>query len=771
MKAIIVNLIKTFWLSKGKFLLCIIAAILSTWGISTMLYSKLMTDRDFRENYTVSNPADIILTVSQPTATTFQQVSIHPKLRAVERRETISARIKNKKGNWMPLLLFATTDLTKPQINKFTINAEPLKNSLFIEANGLNFTDTTKPFVIQVPGMDTISFKYGGHAFDPGLAPSQMEQMVYAYTSLSTLNRIVTDSIQQWLITAKEKSLSEEELRNFAKDLSQTINQTAKVVGMSIPPPGEHPHQNIVNGVSFLLKSFGLVLSILGVTLLSLILITWLYPQMANVGIMKTVGASTPMVFGGYMTVLLLIVLIGLCVGMPIGYATALKYSRFIDFIQNFKPVNQPLPLSTHLLVLLPVIIIPLLFTASTLIRVSRTTVHKALNKVFYTPYQSIFRVINFAFSNSSLKYSFTNLFRNNLRTLLLLLLLITGVGLFTAGFNLRYSLKTDFANYIDNSTYAVTVTIKDSLQKPLAFLNQLDCVEDVQYINNQAIQFRPPGKSHSEITILSSYPKGYVIHKDLVLRGKIEPDQTNKLYISQKYEDDFKSLELGDTIPIKNQNGTTETLVFGGVIEDLLHPGFYRYTTSANSSYNKIALKIKKGVPVEYATQQIDDILLKNETEVKQIGDNKSKLLMLDNHLKPTYLIIQVMGIITLLIAISGLLIVLNLSLQERIREMGIMKAVGSSVSSIVNMYHREYLVLSMLALITGILFGKILNAAICKLFGVMVIMVPVKPLVDIKFVVLTIVLLLSVQTLLIAGYIKKKVTKTSATMLNQVF
>jgi putative ABC transport system permease protein len=143
----------------------------------------------------------------------------------------------------------------------------------------------------------------------------------------------------------------------------------------------------------------------------------------------------------------------------------------------------------------------------------------------------------------------------------------------------------------------------------------------------------------------------------------------------------------------------------------------------------------------------------------------------MLENHLKPTYLIIQVMGIITLIIALAGLLIVLNLSLQERVREMGIMKAVGSSVNAVVNMYHREYLFIAIISLAAGILFGNLLNAAICNLFGVMVIQVPVQPLVDNKVLLFTIMAVPAVQTLLISVYIRRQIIKTSAGMLSRVF
>src|SRR6266568_1007478 len=122
MKAIIINLLKSFWLAKGKLFLCVVASILSAWGISTMLYSKVMTDRDFEVNFNASNPADMILTISNPSAATISQLSSSEQVESLERREAITCRIKNKNGNWMSLLVFAGDNIGKTAISKFDIN-------------------------------------------------------------------------------------------------------------------------------------------------------------------------------------------------------------------------------------------------------------------------------------------------------------------------------------------------------------------------------------------------------------------------------------------------------------------------------------------------------------------------------------------------------------------------------------------------------------------------------------------------------------------------
>ena len=263
MKAIVINLLKSFWLAKGKLFLCVVASILSAWGISTMLYSKVMTDRDFEENFNASNPADMILTISNSSAATINQLSSSEQVETIERREAITCRIKNRNGNWMSLLVFAGDNINKTAISKFEISGTVNDNAIFIEKNGLSFLDTGKNVTIQPGAVDTFTLYYSGRAFDPGLPPSQMEQMVYGYTSITTIHQYLNNSNRRYLIKLKQKKLKEEGIREIGKALTALVAQSGgTVTSLVIPPPGEHPHQNIVNGISFLLKGFGIILSL-----------------------------------------------------------------------------------------------------------------------------------------------------------------------------------------------------------------------------------------------------------------------------------------------------------------------------------------------------------------------------------------------------------------------------------------------------------------------------------------------------------------------------
>ena len=95
MKNIILFLIKSFWLTKGKLFLCLISALISAVGISSVIYSFEMTERDFKENFAKTNPVDIVLHLEGVTNELLTDLKQNKNVVALERRETLSGKIKN----------------------------------------------------------------------------------------------------------------------------------------------------------------------------------------------------------------------------------------------------------------------------------------------------------------------------------------------------------------------------------------------------------------------------------------------------------------------------------------------------------------------------------------------------------------------------------------------------------------------------------------------------------------------------------------------------
>ncbi|WP_169315702.1 ABC transporter permease [Haliscomenobacter hydrossis] len=678
----------------------------------------------------------------------------------------------------MAFVLYGVENIEKPLISKFDIEAKKSLQGtwLCVEKSCTQFVAPTgAELVMQFRETQVVKVKNTGTVHDPGLAPGSMEQAVYAYTSLENFENLIgqSQSEQRFLIKVKLQNPSKDDLKAIGNALSVLVKSSGGVVKtMLIPPPGEHPHQNIVNGVSFLLKIFGFVISLLGIILLSLILITWLYPQIPHIGIIKTLGGSSRNIRTSYFAILFLIIGIGLLIGLPLGYLIGQGYSNTIAFFQNFTPIKAPLPVTTHLLAIFSALILPFLLATIPLVNASRISVQSALSKVFYIPNKAFFKSTQAFIKNSSLKYGINNLFRTSSRTLLISLLFIMGFGLFITGANLKYSIQEDFRNLDKNSYYNVTVFLGDTLRGKLDFLEKLPFVDATSYVSRKSGSFTLAGQANPENTALKILSPDYVLSDALLMLGKIQKNCPDCIYIGMKYQSDFKQTALGDTI-FFSSNGHKKPFIFSGVVKDLgSHPpALYQFNSVPNEIYRDLAIKVKDGFSLEVAKAQIEAACQDNGIEVKGITDATTRMTSLQNHLEPTFKIIEITGFLTLVLGLIGMLIVIGLSLQERSRETGIIKALGGTAVQISRLVLIEYLMVSVVCIAVGTGFSYFFTTVMGNILGTLILGSPILASFNWPYLVLTIVLLLVVLTLFISVYSYNKVKQSSNSLLNQVF
>ncbi len=767
MTTILAALLKGLRLTKGKVFLCWVAAILSAWGISTMIYGYRMTDRDFEVNFRATNPADLVVQSGDSSTDIRHIIQAHPAVQDVERREAIAARIRNGSGNWMFLQLFLVEDPLHPRISKFNMSQA---NGVGIERSGLIFL-AENPDSVQLRFNDTQRLKlaFGGRVADPGQAPSQMEQSLYGYMPLAEFPDSLGQRGARYIVDCRG-TLSKEDLQAIAEELKVSFKDTGVSCTVTVPPPGEHPHQAIVDGIGFLQWVFGGVVSLLGLILLSLIVVTWLYPQISQVGVMKALGATTPMLIGAYVITLLTIIGSGSIVGQYLGYQTAKLYDKAIAFIQNFDQVTTPLPLVDHVVVLLVALVIPMLFVLFPLIHVARTSVRSALNHIFQAGFRQLFRVTQKSVRSTPIKYTLNNLFRSRQRTILLFVLMAAGIALYTTGVNLKHSLREDFNRYAGDAYYPLTVSLKQSSSEALPFLDSIPWVEATSHIQTKSVRYQTSQQPNEQGTILRIYELGYHFDAARMTQGSFRAGCDNCVYVNQQLAPDFTETPIGSTITLTFPDGHTQSFVYSGVIKDIMHPGFYAFSSQKNSSWSEIAVRLRGDFSTSEGSRLLDDSFNQHGIVIRQVSDINRVLLALQNHLAPMYLVIEVIGIVTVIIALIGLAIVLGLTINERAREIGILKAIGSSNRQIINTFHGEYLVVSVVSILVGAVLGYYFNSIICNMFGVMLIKAPVPPLNDFAMLGLVACAVLLLQTAVTYIYVGTRLRKQSANLMTDV-
>lgn len=759
MLVVLLKLLKDCWLSPGKLLLMILASGLASWGISSVIYSHAMSERDFEANFSRTFPADMTLLIDNYQDTLREKLLADTNVVAIERREVLGARIKNASGQWMPLVLYGVEDLREMQLDVFRVlDTIPGKTPrVLIETNAKAFLDPTHENIeVQLPGAGEITWEIGGTSHDARLAPARMERTVFAHaTSIDILQPYLPEGRRRLLIETNAGA-DLKTLQDIADRLQLIVEKEGgEILLRSIPEPGKHIHQNIVDGIAFLQVSGGLLLTLLGIILLSLILLTWVHPRIRDIGVMKALGASTTHIFYGYLIVLTMINGIGLAVGIPLGYNTAVFYNKAVAFIQNFEPVNTLFSLPLHLLVVLIALVTPLLFAALTIAGAAKTTVSQAMNRTFYTPGKKLFRGTQNTIRGILLKYSLNNLFRNGPRTLLTIVLIAVGIGVYFAGSNLEYAVQTELTQFASTAKYDVRVRFGQDMKKEdIDCLRKLPFVKQVQPMTDRTVSYQPPLEPFRETRSVRFLSKEHRLDSTFILKGQVDPECQNCIYVcGEGLRQQFENHELGAIIELSYPSGEVKSYTYAGILKDMAAIGapFFVFDDQAVDTFNAVAIEIEAGYPYRDVVNGIDDALLENGIDLAGMLHVEMRMAQLQGHLEPTYFIIKVTGGITILLGLIGLLIVLNLSVQERTRELGIIKSLGGTVDKITRLFLREFLLINLLAIIAGLLLALPITAALCKVLSETVLYHRIQPAIDLRLIGVTFGLVLLVQMLLI--------------------
>ncbi len=765
-----------------KVALMVIAAALSSWGISSVIYAYFMSERDFQVNFGTTYPADMVFTVDNFSEDHQALVLAEPQVIDMEYRDALSARIRNRQGSWMPLIIYGIDDAEQMRYDRFEIPDPSLSapGQLLIERNAFFFLDEEWDAVeILFTGeQDPVNWVVAGKVHDPRMAPARMEGVVYAYTTSQDVLTPFLPANRKRMLIETRVSESMEELEALASQLrSQLQTAGASVVSVSIPEPGEHIHQGVIDGVSFLQRTGGSILSIMGVILLSLILLTWVFPQTVDIGVMKALGASNREILAAYSVALCLLIGLGIAIGLPLGYQSAGLYNGMVAFFQNFEVVPDLLPLPIHLLVVLVALAVPFVFGSLPIRRVAATTVQEAMNKTFYTP-RGRPLLGSIGMLKPSSRYNINNLLRHTPRTALTMLLMAVGVGLFFTSTNTDQSVRKDLEMFANESKYQMNLRMPtDASVEEIAFLQDLEHIDEVLPTRIERVTFTPPTGGNPESAFVRTVvPQVRLNQGDMVL-GELDRGCSNCLYVAnEEMSHLLENVPLHTNLSLANGAGEVRSYRYSGVVRTQagIEAPFLALDAAVEESFNAVTISLAKGLTAEEnfkVSNAVDDAFLMagiDLTARTTIGERVQAIL---SHLDPTFVIIKVTGLVTMILGFLGIIIVLNLTLQERTRELGIIKSLGGSVSTISSLLNREFLLISIVSAIVGSLVAAPLGMALTDLLADTLIRHPVAYGTDWRMTATTLGVLLLSQALFITIYNRVALKKNARELLDHQF
>jgi putative ABC transport system permease protein len=205
---------------------------------------------------------------------------------------------------------------------------------------------------------------------------------------------------------------------------------------------------------------------------------------------------------------------------------------------------------------------------------------------------------------------------------------------------------------------------------------------------------------------------------------------------VQQQYADDH-GLSVGDKVPVKPPKGAADWTV-AGVIEDnpVIFTGLITTIATFEASGfepsdNALIVFAADGVDPASLQEPLDDIVAKlpSVTVKNQDAFAKEQRAQIDNFVRIIYALLA----LALIIAVLGIVNTLALSIIERTREVGLLRAIGMSRRQLRRMIRLESIVIAMLGAVLGVVLGVFFGLVLMRSLrdeGLDVISVPVTQL-----------------------------------------
>ncbi len=740
-------------LTPGRIVMMLLATAAGVFGLATMLSSYTILTREIKQNYLDTNPASAILRLDKLDAPLIEAIRSFPGIAAAQASAVVGADIQAADGSIHPMTLFIIGDFKKLRINTIYPEAgawPPQPGTILLER------DSLKQLKLKIG--DTIQIKLAdgrlrqvivsGTAHDPAMpVPSAS---AFAYVSPEGAQAIgFNTSLRDLKVTVTEKPFDIDGIERTAAALAFWLQQQGHVVErIRIPPPGEHPHQLIMNSILGMLLVFSGIALLLSAVLTATIIEGLLAQQVRQIGVMKTIGARSSQIATLYLAFVLIMSLLASCIGAPAGLAAGRAFSQLVLVsLLNFTMHSAAVPDAVYLLLCFAGVVIPLCIAGIPIIKATHVSAQAAM-----TDYGTTQKYFHGAESGSwcyrvpgidrGMRMALRNSFRRKGRLLLALVLLGMAGATFISSLNVRKASQQHLLEAAAERHYDLEINLSklENGQKMISVISAVPGVNLVEAWSSAVVaRHRPDGLNiertypdggHGALNV-SAIPFGSRLISMQMQSGSWlhndKADGNEGVVLNEKALDSFPKVKIGDTISL-GMRGNVATLRLVGIVRQKMvgamayvAPATLKKMTGQGELYKsfRVVMARHDAKTIDEVTGQIANALAKQQIA---IGSSITETVLrkeVDAHFDLLVNALLFIAILMALVGILGLGSTMSTNVSERTREFGIMRSIGASSGMVMRNVLAEGLFVGLMSWFVAIFLALPLSMAISTFLG----------------------------------------------------
>jgi putative ABC transport system permease protein len=514
------------------------------------------------------------------------------------------------------------------------------------------------------------------------------------------------------------KPYSPEFAREVASEIKYRLSKEDIGVANTIyQKPDEHWGRLFVEGFNFVLQILAVISLFMSVILVTNTLTAIITEQTNQIGIIKAVGGSTGLIIQIYLATVLVYGLLALVVSILPGAWVA--YILTGTFLNLFNIDYNTFQISTPALSLqvAAAILIPLLAALRPVLTGAAITVREAIASYglggdFGSNWldQFIDR-LGRRFFSSPYAIALANLFRRKGRLILTQLVLITAGTMFLIVISLAKSTNLTVNNDLARRNYDVRLAFEER-QRADRLVNMAQTVpgvEQAQVWLTQPTSILKAGQRLRDAgvgAVLTGLPTGSEMYRPMITSGRwLEPGDDRAIVIYKDIADE-NGFAVGDTVTLNlGELGDGQWQVVG-LYQTVFNDNFngapvyapLEAVYDATKKHNRATrLLVQTSAHDAAHVQAIFDQLQglfegrQMDVDLQPSGNTYKDRQFADSQYSININMLLMLAVIVALVGGIGLMGALSISVVERTREIGVMRAIGARSGSIMGMFIME--------------------------------------------------------------------------------
>jgi putative ABC transport system permease protein len=736
-------------LCQGRLAMMTLAIAMGVFAVTAISTAYCILARELDQQYLATNPAAALLDVDHLSEAAIAGVRAQPGIAWAELGGRMAGRVEVEKGVWLPLLLFVVPDVAPPRIATLRLVAGRWPSDsggIVLERTALAVanSDVGRDITVQTPNGPARTLHIVGAVHDPSLAPAWQQQSVYGYVTPATLRFLGEDpELRVLRLSVSDPGADPRLIEQIIINAAQWLQREGHAVGEVRIPPRHHPHQSQMTGVIRMLMIFGALTLTLSAILTATITASLLAPQVRQIAVMKTIGATTAQIAGLYVALVAAIGVIAVGVGMPLGVIGGRALAENVAHMLNFDLANVSVPLWIFAGLALAGTGLPLLLALFPIVDATRRSVRDMLNDYGGAPVapggHGAGWMTRLRLRDAALTLALRNCVRRRLRWVLTLIMLASAGALFATSLNTKatfdqsvidaaaerhFDVEFRFARPADETAAVTAALAVPGVDRVEPFGDEAAALTRGDGV---AIVRTYPDGGHGSLRINSlPWNSGFV--SPAVIAGRwLSRDDVDSAVLNSQALASFPAPRLGDPVRI-TVAGRPVNLILEGVVREHMAPAtiyvsstvFARAMSTAGVTTGiRVGLRHLDPESATKATAAIGAALEKAGVNVLQELTKARLGLALAGH---QFILIFILIVISALMAIVGLLglaSAMTTSVQERAREFAVLRAIGAGNMAILRSIIAEGTFVGAVSVAPAALLSVPLTMAVSRVVG----------------------------------------------------